>query len=115
MPENCLFCKIVRREIPAKIAAESEQALAFYDINPQAPVHILAIPKAHIENAMAVKSEHSGTLFEVLKLAQETARKEGIDKSGFRLIFNNGPDAGQAVSHLHMHVLGKRKLAWPPG
>ncbi len=115
MLETCLFCKIVRKEIPAKIAGETAEALAFYDINPQAPVHILVIPKVHIENAMAVQAGHSGTLYEILKLAQDAARNEGVDKSGFRLVFNNGPDAGQAVSHLHLHILGKRKLSWPPG
>ena len=115
MPEGCLFCRIIRKEIPAKVVLESEQALAFRDINPQAPVHILVIPKTHIENAMALKAEHAPVLSEMFRLAQEAARQEGTDKSGFRLVFNNGPDAGQAVSHLHLHVLGKRKLAWPPG
>ena len=115
MPEACLFCRIVRKKIPAKVALESSQALAFYDINPQAPVHILVVPKTHIENAMAVGPEHAGALYEVLMLAQEAAKKEGISKSGFRLVFNNGPDAGQAVAHLHLHLLGKRKLKWPPG
>ena len=115
MAESCLFCRIVRKEIPAKIVLESDQALAFHDINPQAPVHVLVIPKTHIENAMAVKADQAQVLYEVLKLAQEAAKKAGTEKSGFRLVFNNGPDAGQAVSDLHMHVLGKRKLAWPPG
>src|SRR5438477_330387 len=107
MPEGCLFCRIIRKEIPAKVVLESEQALAFRDINPQAPVHILVIPKTHIENAMALETEHAPVLSEMLRLAQEAARQEGTDKSGFRLVFNNGPDAGQAVSHLHLHVLGK--------
>lgn len=115
MPQGCLFCRIVKKEIPAKVVLESEAALAFRDLNPQAPVHVLVIPKEHIDNVLAVKSEQSRKLYEVLRLAQETARKEGIDKSGFRLVFNCGPDSGEAVPHLHLHVLGKRKLSWPPG
>ena len=115
MSEGCLFCRIVRKEIPAKVILESDQALAFRDINPQAPVHVLVIPKTHIENALALESKHAPVLFEIFRLAQEAAKQEGTDQSGFRLIFNNGPDAGQAVGHLHLHVLGGRKLAWPPG
>ena len=115
MPEGCLFCRIASKEIPAKVVLESEQALAFRDINPQAPVHILIIPKTHIENAMALKADHAAILFDMFLLAQDAARDEGVDKSGFRLNFNNGPDAGQAVAHLHLHLLGKRKLGWPPG
>ncbi len=113
--EGCLFCRIVRKELPAKIASESAKALAFYDINPQAPVHVLVIPKDHIENALALEAKHSELLGEVFLLAQSVAKQEGVDRSGFRLVFNCGPDAGQAVSHLHLHVLGKRKLGWPPG
>ena len=89
--------------------------MAFYDINPQAPVHVLVIPKDHIENALAVEKKHAEVLSEVFALAQEVAKKERVAESGFRLVFNCGPDAGQAVSHLHLHVLGKRKLSWPPG
>ena len=113
--EGCLFCRIVRREIPAKIAAESSKALAFYDINPQAPVHVLVIPKEHIENVLQVRESHAETLIDMVLLAQKTAKSEGVDKSGFRLVFNCGPHAGQAVDHLHLHLLGKRKLSWPPG
>ena len=113
--DGCLFCRIVRKEIPAKIASENSKALAFYDINPQAPVHVLVIPKDHIENALAVEEKHAEVLSEIFALARAVARQEGVDKSGFRLVFNCGPDAGQAVSHLHLHLLGKRKLSWPPG
>jgi histidine triad (HIT) family protein len=115
MPEECLFCRIAGKKISAKIAAESEGSIVFYDINPKAPVHVLVVPKAHIENAMALQPGQAGALMDVFCLAQEVAKKEGIDKTGFRLVFNNGLDAGQAVSHLHLHVLGKRKLSWPPG
>ena len=113
--EGCLFCRIVRKEIPAKLASESAKALAFYDINPQAPVHVLVIPKDHIENALGIEAKHSEILSAVFQLAREVAKKEGVDETGFRLVFNCGPDAGQAVHHLHLHLLGKRKLGWPPG
>ena len=113
--DGCLFCRIARKEIPAKLASESAKAIAFYDINPQAPVHVLVIPKDHIENALGIEAGHAGILSEVFLLAKEVAKKEGVDRSGFRLVFNCGPDAGQAVHHLHLHLLGKRKLGWPPG
>ena len=115
MPEGCLFCRIVRKEIPSRVVLESAQAIAFHDANPQSPLHVLVVPKEHIENALAIRSEHAGTLYEVFRLAQEVAKKEGADQSGFRLVLNNGANAGQAVDHLHLHVLAKRKLAWPPG
>ena len=113
--EGCIFCKVIRREIPAKVSAESSKVLAFHDINPQAPVHVLIIPKEHISGVLDLRKEHAEILGEMALLAQQCARSEGVDQSGFRLIFNTGPDAGQAVHHLHWHLLGKRKLGWPPG
>ena len=113
--EGCLFCRIVRKEIPAKIASESAKALAFHDINPQAPLHVLVIPKDHIANALDVRAKHSDVLGAMILLAQEVARSDGAAESGFRLVMNCGRDAGQAVDHLHLHLLGKRKLGWPPG
>lgn len=113
--EGCIFCKIGRREIPVKISAESSKAIAFQDINPQAPVHILIIPKEHIDSVLDIQNAHAELLTEMILLAEKCARLEGVEKSGFRLIFNCGPDAGQAVDHLHLHLLGKRKLGWPPG
>ena len=113
--EGCLFCRIVRKEIPAKIASESAKALAFYDVNPQAPLHVLVIPKGHIANALDIRAEHSEVLSAMILLAQDVARSEGASQSGFRLVMNCGPDAGQAVDHLHLHLLGRRKLKWPPG
>jgi histidine triad (HIT) family protein len=113
--EGCLFCKIVRKEIPAKISAESSKAIAFHDINPQAPVHVLIIPKEHIESILEVERGHSEILADMISTAQKCAKDLGIDESGFRLVFNCGPNAGQAVDHLHLHLLGKRKLSWPPG
>ena len=112
---ECIFCKIARRDVPAKISAESDQAIAFHDINPQAPVHVLIIPKKHFASVLDIRNEHSSILTEMVLLAQKCAAEEGIDQSGFRLVFNCGPDAGQAVDHLHLHLLGKRKLRWPPG
>ncbi len=113
--DECIFCKIVRKEIPAKLAGESEGAAAFYDINPQAPVHVLIIPKEHIASAMDVGPGHGKTLEAMFALAQDCVKKEKLEPTGFRLVMNYGPDAGQSVHHLHMHMLGRRKLAWPPG
>lgn len=113
--EGCIFCKIARREIPAKIAAETSKVIAFHDINPQAPVHVLVIPKEHVVNVLDIGSSHAEVLAEMFLTAQNIAKEQGVAKTGFRLVFNCGPDAGQAVSHLHLHLLGKRKLGWPPG
>lgn len=112
---GCIFCKIVKKEIPSKLAAESQNVLAFYDVNPQAPVHVLIIPKEHISSVMELRKEHSDLLSEMILTAQKIAKSEGVYQTGFRLVFNNGPDAGQAVDHLHLHLFGKRKLGWPPG
>ena len=113
--DGCIFCKISRREIPAQIVAESSKVIAFRDIQPQAPVHILIIPKEHVFGVLELQEAHAETWMDMLRMAQSCARSEGVDKSGFRLAFNYGPNAGQAVGHLHMHLLGKRKLQWPPG
>lgn len=112
---DCIFCKIAERKIQSKICAESSKTVAFYDINPQAPVHILIIPKEHIPGVLELKKEHAELLSEMIETAQKSAESEGIKKSGFRLVFNCGADAGQAVDHLHLHLLGKRRLSWPPG
>lgn len=113
--EGCIFCKIIRKEIPAKIAAESSKAFAFHDINPQAPVHILIIPKEHLTSILDVQEKHGGLLADMVQLAKQCAKQEGVDQTGFRLTVNCGKDAGMAVHHLHMHLLGRRKLGWPPG
>src|SRR3989338_6983507 len=113
--EGCIFCKIVRKEIPARIAAENSLVLAFYDVNPQAPVHILVIPKEHISSVLEIKENHQEVLSQMILLAKRIAKQEGVDQSWFRLVFNCGADAGQAVDHLHLHLLGKRRLGWPPG
>ena len=112
---STIFTKIINKEIPAEIVLETDDVLAFKDINPQAPVHVLVIPKKEIprvENAEAVDQELMG---ELLLAAKEVAELTGIKESGFRLVINNGNDGGQEVEHLHIHVLGGRKLDWPPG
>lgn len=107
---NCLFCKIAAREIPAEILRESERVVAFRDINPAAPVHILLIPKEHLESLADVADHHGDVLADLFQAAAHLARTEGIDKSGWRLIANTGPDAGQEVFHLHFHLLGGQRL-----
>ncbi|MDQ2668527.1 MAG: histidine triad nucleotide-binding protein [Gemmatimonadota bacterium] len=109
---SCIFCRIARGEIPATIVAESESAIAFRDLDAKAPVHVLVIPRRHI--ASLADARDPVELGEVLLLAAEVARLEGLD-SGFRVVLNTGPDAGQTVPHLHAHVLGGRNMAWPPG
>lgn len=112
---ECLFCKIVAGEIPATPVAQSETALAIRDIDPQAPVHVLVIPKSHVTSADHVPSDHRGVVDDLVLLGQRVAELEGIRESGYRLVMNVGPDAQMSVPHLHMHVLGGRKMEWPPG
>jgi histidine triad (HIT) family protein len=110
-----IFKKIIDKEIPADIVYEDERCLAFRDINPQAPVHIQVIPKKEIANVAAAKQEDQDLLGYLLLKAAEIARREGIAAQGFRLVLNNGRNAGQSVDHLHVHVLGGRAMGWPPG
>lgn len=112
---DCLFCKIVAKEIPATVVHETDRALAFRDVNPQAPTHVLVVPKEHFPDAAALAAADAGWTDELLKVAHTVAGQEGIAESGYRLVFNTGPDAGQTVFHVHLHVLGGRKLTWPPG
>jgi histidine triad (HIT) family protein len=111
----CLFCKIVQREIPAKVVLESEHALAFEDLRPAAPTHVLVVPKRHIESLAAATASDAAVLGELFVMARQVAEKAGIAESGFRTVVNAGPHAGQSVDHLHVHVLGGRPMAWPPG
>src|SRR5882672_3773406 len=108
---DCLFCGIVAKKIPATIVLESDKSIAFRDINPKAPVHILVIPKEHIDNLMALEARHTDILADIHATIQKVARQEGIAEKGFRVAVNNGKDAGQAVGHLHYHVLAGRKLS----
>jgi histidine triad (HIT) family protein len=110
---ECLFCKIVRREIPADILRDSERVLAFRDLQPQAPTHILLIPKEHVSSVSDISDAHAATLVDVMQAATHLAHTEGIADSGWRLITNVGPDAGQSIFHLHFHLLGGRPLALP--
>jgi histidine triad (HIT) family protein len=110
-----LFEKIVARDIPANIVYEDDLVLAFRDINPQAPTHVLIIPKKPIVRITEAKPEDQQVLGHLLLKAGEVARQLGLEKSGFRLVFNNGPHAGEAVPHLHCHILGGRAMSWPPG
>ena len=113
MPDNCLFCKILRREIPATILVETDDAIVFRDINPQAPVHVLVISKRHVES---LNEEHDAVaLGNLLLLAARVAADEGIAGSGYRVVVNTNADGGQTVAHLHLHVLGGRHMTWPPG
>ncbi|HWQ92818.1 MAG TPA: histidine triad nucleotide-binding protein [Clostridia bacterium] len=110
-----LFEKIIAREIPATIVYEDDKVLAFRDVKPQAPQHVLIIPKKPIPRIAEAKPEDHQVLGHLLIKAAEVADKLGLTQSGFRLVFNNGPDAGEAVPHLHCHIIGGRELGWPPG
>ena len=110
-----LFEKIIAREIPADIVYEDDLCVAFRDINPQAPTHVLVVPRKPIVNVAEAGPEDAEVLGRVLLAAQAVARQEGLQEGGYRLVLNNGADAGQTVFHLHCHVLGGRPLAWPPG
>jgi histidine triad (HIT) family protein len=113
--DKTVFEKIIEREIPANIVLETDRILAFHDIQPEAPVHVLVIPKKHFPRIAEVPTQDSPLLGELLIGAQQVAQKLGLDKTGYRIVINNGPDGGESVPHLHVHVLGGRKLHWPPG
>ncbi|WP_149183179.1 histidine triad nucleotide-binding protein [Streptomyces sp. TRM49041] len=112
---DCLFCKIVVGDVPATIVRETATTVAFRDINPQAPTHVLVIPKAHHTDAAALATEAPELAADVLRAAGEVAAQEKIDEAGYRVVFNTGAGAGQTVFHAHAHVLGGRGLEWPPG
>ena len=115
MAENCIFCKIVSGEIPGTIVHRDDQATAFRDINPVGPTHILIIPNTHIESVNALGSADEGLVGHLFTVASQLAESEGIAQSGYRLIVNTGPDAGQAVFHLHVHLIGGQPLKYPMG
>jgi histidine triad (HIT) family protein len=114
---DCLFCNIVAGEVPADIVRTDERTVAFRDINPQAPVHVLVVPKRHIVNAAAVTAEDADDVAALLIAARAVAEAEGIagEDRGYRLVFNVGPDALNSVPHLHLHLVGGRPFTWPPG
>jgi histidine triad (HIT) family protein len=111
---DCIFCKIVAGAIPAKKVSEDEQMLAFHDIDPKAPTHILVIPKRHVASLAAVEPEDAALMGRLLLAAAEVAREQGLSK-GYRVAISTGPEGGQTVDHLHLHVLGGRQMHWPPG
>ena len=112
---DCLFCRIIRREIPASIVYEDDHVLAFNDINPQAPLHALVIPKRHIERLTDLTPDDDATIGELARRAAAIAREKGYADGGFRTVFNTNADAGQTVFHVHLHLLAGRALGWPPG
>lgn len=111
----CLFCRIAKKEIPSKIIFEDEKILAFEDIRPLAPVHILVIPKEHIEKVSDLNKSNADLIASLVLGAKRIAKDKGIEESGYRIVFNCNKDAGQEVFHLHLHLLGGRKFGWPPG
>ena len=112
---DCLFCKIVAGDIPSDEVASSAGTYAFRDINPGAPVHVLVVPRRHIESAATLTADDAEVLAEMIATAQRVASQEGIAGSGYRLVFNVGDDALNSVAHLHLHVLGGKRFGWPPG
>lgn len=113
---DCLFCRIVAGEVPATIVKRSEDAVAFRDVDPRAPTHVLVIPTRHVAAVRDVQgADGEAMLGRVLRFAAEVASEQGLDAGGYRIVTNTGSDAGQSVDHLHFHVLGGRKLSWPPG
>ena len=115
MAEKTLFQKICDKEIPADIVHEDDLCIAFRDISPQAPVHILIVPRKHLPRIAAATAEDAALIGHLLLIATNVARSEGIDGTGFRIAINNGPQGGESVPHLHVHLLGGRQLQWPPG
>ncbi len=112
---DCLFCKITSKEIPAKIIYENDDIVAFEDINPQAPVHFLVIPKKHISTSLDIQDEDNELIGRLYQAANKIATDRGIAEEGFRLVMNCNAGAGQTVFHIHLHVLGGRAMHWPPG
>ncbi len=114
MPADCLFCRMASGDIPVPKVHEDDLVFAIRDINPQAPTHVLIMPVAHVGSAAELTEAHGGLLGRLFETAARIARENGLD-DGFRLVANTGPDAGQSVGHLHVHLLGGRAMAWPPG
>lgn len=110
-----IFERIAAGEIPAKLVHEDDFVFAFHDINPQAPVHILVVPRRAIPRLGAARDEDAPVLSRLLLAARDIAKAQGLDRSGYRIVINNGPDAGESVPHLHVHLLGGRPMEWPPG
>lgn len=112
---DCIFCSIVTGQLPSTVVYESDEILAFRDINPQAPTHVVVIPKAHHPDVASMAAAEPALVGTLIAAAGAIAGQEGVAESGYRLVFNTGPDAGQSVAHVHCHLLGGRSIAWPPG
>ncbi len=112
---DCLFCKIINKEINSDILFEDDDVLAFKDINPQAPIHFLIVPKKHISTINDLQQEDEKITGKMILIAQSLAKQENIDEKGYRLVFNCNSEGGQAVYHIHLHLLGGRRMQWPPG
>ena len=112
---NCLFCRITRGEIPAKLAYQDDAVMAFYDIDPKAPVHVLIMPREHIASINVLSEAQAPTIGKMHLVARDLARELGVAEEGYRLVINTGPNAGQSVEHIHLHLLGGRHFKWPPG
>jgi histidine triad (HIT) family protein len=112
---NCIFCKIARKEIPSQVVYEDDDVFAFHDINPQAPVHIVVIPKRHIVSLLTAGDNDQSLLGKLALVSARVAQTLGLAENGFRVVINIGRDGGQSVEHLHYHILGGRSLTWPPG
>jgi histidine triad (HIT) family protein len=111
----CLFCEIVAGRIPARVVYKDDLVVAFHDVNPQAPTHTLVIPRKHITSLMELSPEDDAVVGALVRKARDLAKDAGIAENGFRLVFNCGEDAGYSVYHIHLHIVGGRKLGWPPG
>jgi histidine triad (HIT) family protein len=112
---DCLFCRIIKREIPASIVYEDDRVLAFNDINPQAPTHLLVVPKRHIASLNDLQPGDDQIVGEIVRRSAAIAKERGISEGGFRTVFNTNREAGQTVFHIHLHLLGGRAMSWPPG
>jgi histidine triad (HIT) family protein len=112
---DCIFCKIAKKEIPSKIIHEDDRLVVFEDMSPQAPTHVLVVPKKHISTTMDIKDEDNELIGHMFQAAALVAEKKGIAERGFRVVMNTNAEAGQTVFHIHLHVLGGRAMGWPPG
>lgn len=115
MPDDCLFCRIVAKKVPGKIVRETERVVAFEDIHPQAPTHVLLVPREHIASSLEIGPSNRAVVGELIETAAGIARERGFADDGYRLVFNTNGAAGMTVHHLHLHLLGGRRFGWPPG
>jgi len=112
---NCIFCKIIAKQMPSRIVYEDDLSIAFHDVNPQAPTHILIVPKKHIPEIHSMAASDKELIGHLFLVARKIADEMGLDKNGYRMVINNGAGAGQTVFHIHLHILSGRRFMWPPG